>query len=120
MPALGILAHTTAQRRLSLSRREQYPPFPMPERAILVAVELKSQDRLWDLDDTLTELGYLARTAGAEVVGTISQRANRYTTFYMGKGKLEELWIWPLNSGRTWPYSTMSSPPLSSAIWKQA
>ena len=63
----------------------------MPERAILVAVELKSQDRLWDLDDTLTELGYLARTAGAEVVGTISQRANRYTTFYMGKGKLEEL-----------------------------
>ena len=63
----------------------------MPERAILVAVELKSQDPLWDLDDTLTELGYLARTAGAEVVGTISQRANRYTTFYMGKGKLEEL-----------------------------
>ena len=57
----------------------------------MVAVELKSQDPLWDLDDTLTELGYLARTAGAEVVGTISQRANRYTTFYMGKGKLEEL-----------------------------
>lgn len=57
----------------------------------MVAVELKGRDPLWDLDDTLTELGYLARTAGAEVVGTISQRANRYTTTYMGKGKLEEL-----------------------------
>ena len=63
----------------------------MPERAILVAVALKDRDPLWDLDDTLTELGYLARTAGAEVVGTISQRANRYTTTYMGKGKLQEL-----------------------------
>ena len=62
-----------------------------PERAVLVAVELKDRDHRWDLDDSLTELGYLARTAGAEVVGTISQRANRYTTVYMGKGKLQEL-----------------------------
>ena len=63
----------------------------MPERAVLVAVELKDRDHLWALDDTLSELGYLARTAGAEVVGTISQRANRYTQVYLGKGKLEEL-----------------------------
>ncbi len=56
-----------------------------------MAVELKSRDPLWDLDDTLAELGYLARTAGAEVVGTISQRADRYTPFYLGKGKVQEL-----------------------------
>ncbi len=56
-----------------------------------MAVELKDRDPLWGLDDTLTELGYLARTAGAEVVGTISQRANRYTTAYLGKGKVQEL-----------------------------
>ena len=65
----------------------------MQERAVLVAVELKDRDPLWGLDDTLTELDYLARTAGAEVVGTISQRADRYTPVYLGKGKLQELLI---------------------------
>lgn len=33
----------------------------------------------------------MARTAGAEVVGTISQRADRYTPVYLGKGKVQEL-----------------------------
>lgn len=56
-----------------------------------MAVELRDRDHLWDLDDTLTELSYLARTAGAEVVGIISQRANRYTPLYLGKGKVQEL-----------------------------
>ena len=63
----------------------------MPERAILVAVELRDRERLWNLDDTLSELSYLVRSAGAEVVGIISQRANRYTPVYLGKGKLQEL-----------------------------
>ena len=62
-----------------------------PERAVLVAVELRNGDRLWSLDDSLAELNYLARTAGAEVVGTITQRAHRYTPYYLGKGKVQEL-----------------------------
>jgi len=62
-----------------------------PERAVLVAVELKTRDHMWSIEDTLSELAYLARTAGAQVVGEIYQRANRYTTTYLGKGKLEEL-----------------------------
>ena len=33
----------------------------------------------------------LARTAGAEVVSTLSQRLDRQTNSYLGKGKLEEL-----------------------------
>ncbi|MCI0846808.1 MAG: GTPase HflX [Chloroflexi bacterium] len=62
-----------------------------PERAVLVAVELRDGDHRWSLDDSLAELNYLARTAGAEVVGTITQRAHRYTPYYLGKGKVQEL-----------------------------
>ena len=43
------------------------------------------------MEDTLAELAYLARTAGAEVAGTVTQRANRLTSTYVGKGKLEEI-----------------------------
>jgi GTP-binding protein HflX len=43
------------------------------------------------LKDTLTELAYLANTAGAVVVGEVTQRADRLTTTYVGKGKVEEI-----------------------------
>lgn len=44
------------------------------------------------LDDSLAELAQLARTAGAEVVGSLTQRLDRPTAAYLiGKGKLEEL-----------------------------
>jgi GTP-binding protein HflX len=36
-------------------------------------------------------LAYLAKTAGAVVVGTISQRSDRFTQTYVGKGKLQEI-----------------------------
>ena len=64
---------------------------PERERAILVAVELKGRDQLWTLDDTLGELRHLTESAGAEVAGVISQRADRLTPTYVGKGKLDEL-----------------------------
>ena len=56
-----------------------------------MAVELKGRAHLWSLDDTLNELDYLARTAGATVVGRISQRANRLTSLFLGKGKIQEV-----------------------------
>ena len=62
-----------------------------PERAILVGVEIKGDPHLWSVEDSLEELGLLARTAGAEVVSTLSQRLDRRTNAYLGKGKLEEL-----------------------------
>ena len=62
-----------------------------PERAILVGVETRGGRSLWPIDDSLAELGMLARTAGADVVSTLSQRLNRQTNTYLGKGKLEEL-----------------------------
>ena len=64
---------------------------PEQERAILVAAEVKGRDQLWTLDDTLGELRHLTESAGAEVVGTVQQRADRLTPTYIGKGKLEEL-----------------------------
>jgi len=54
-------------------------------------VELRSGDRLWNLKDTLNELSYLTNAAGATVVGEVTQRADRFTSTYVGKGKLEEL-----------------------------
>ena len=62
-----------------------------PEKALVVAVELRSGDHLWNLKDTLNELSYLTNAAGAKVVGQVTQRADRFTSTYVGKGKLEEL-----------------------------
>ncbi len=65
---------------------------PLAERAFLVGVEIKSLRNTWSLDDSLAELAQLARTAGAEVLGSLSQRLDRPTAAYLlGKGKLEEL-----------------------------
>ena len=58
-----------------------------------MAVEQRDQGRRggWGLKDTLDELAYLTRSAGARVVGRVSQRADRLTPTYVGKGKLKEL-----------------------------
>ncbi|GHO89021.1 GTPase HflX [Dictyobacter formicarum] len=63
-----------------------------PERAYLVAVDATSADSVWSVEDSLNELGALARTAGAEVVGTLRQRlAHPDAATYLGKGRLQEL-----------------------------
>jgi GTP-binding protein HflX len=54
-------------------------------------VEVKNRPQLWDLKDTLAELAHLTRTAGAQVVGELTQRADRFAHAYVGKGKLQEL-----------------------------
>ncbi len=54
-------------------------------------MEVKDRAHLWDLPDTLAELAYLARAAGAEVVGEATQRSDRLTPTYIGKGKLQEV-----------------------------
>ena len=62
------------------------------EKAFLVGVEKKGARNTWSLADSLEELAQLARTAGADVVGSLSQRLDRLTSAYrLGKGKLEEL-----------------------------
>ena len=56
-----------------------------------MGVELKRRRGLWGLKESLTELAELARSARAIVVATVTQRMDRPTQAYLGKGKLEEL-----------------------------
>ena len=58
-----------------------------PERALLLAAD--TRDGPWAVDESLAELAELARTAGAEVVGAVSQRLDRPDPrTYLGRGKL--------------------------------
>lgn len=62
------------------------------ERAYLVAVESDEQDTIWNAEDSVSELSALARTAGAEVVGTMIQRLPHPDPLtYVGKGRAQEL-----------------------------
>jgi len=59
---------------------------------LLVAAQLKSQRIGWDVEDSLVELGQLARTAGLEVAGQTWQRVDRFQpATFVGTGKVEEL-----------------------------
>src|SRR5580704_10123201 len=60
------------------------------EKAILVSISLP--DRPWLSEDPCDEIRGLATTAGAKVVGEITQkRQDIQTNTYIGKGKLNEL-----------------------------
>jgi GTP-binding protein HflX len=60
------------------------------DRAFLVGVELKSRSA-WDVRDSLEELAELARTAGAAVVGTGTQKLEKpHPSTYIGAGKAAE------------------------------
>src|SRR5438093_6591387 len=61
------------------------------ERALLIGLEKQGVSK-WDLRDSLEELAELANSAGAEVVDTITQKLPKPTaTYYIGKGKAEEI-----------------------------
>ena len=46
---------------------------------------------MWRLQDSLDELAQLSKSAGAEVVGIVSQQLPRPVQTYLGKGKIEEV-----------------------------
>lgn len=59
------------------------------EKVLLVGISERDGD---DAEDSLEELADLAKTAGAEVVGTVIQRRERmHPGTYVGTGKLEEI-----------------------------
>ncbi|MFA6130561.1 MAG: GTPase HflX [Candidatus Omnitrophota bacterium] len=65
---------------------------PPQERAILVGAPLKRGTGKLLVQEHLEELGRLADTAGAEVVGELTQQLDRPdSATYIGSGKLEEL-----------------------------
>jgi GTP-binding protein HflX len=64
---------------------------PEPERAFLIALDT-GQDPGWNAEDSLAELASLVDTAGGEVVGVEwQQRRHVDPTWYVGKGKAQEL-----------------------------
>jgi GTP-binding protein HflX len=59
---------------------------------LLVGARLKGEHDGWDLEDSLAELGQLARTAGVEVAGQTWQRMDHFNAATLvGSGKVEEL-----------------------------
>lgn len=61
-----------------------------PERALLVGVEWRTN--AWPVERSLDELERLAGTAGAEVVGRLTQRLERpVPKSFIGSGKVQEL-----------------------------
>ena len=63
-----------------------------PERAYLIAVDSDQQESVWGAEDSLNELGVLARTAGASVIGSLIQRLSHPDVqTYLGKGRTQEL-----------------------------
>jgi GTP-binding protein HflX len=62
----------------------------VPERAVLVGIDRGDPD--WPLEESLAELKRLTKTAGAEVVYTMSQRLDKPNPrTFIGQGKAEEL-----------------------------
>lgn len=75
-----------------MGRFSHHETAAVPERAILVGVELLSDPSPWGLGDSLAELARLAQTDGAEVVMTMTQRLARpVPKTFIGSGKVEEL-----------------------------
>jgi len=61
------------------------------EKAFLAALRLPTQRR-FEVEESLDELGRLAESAGAEVVGRLTQERRAPTaSLYFGKGKVDEL-----------------------------
>ena len=62
------------------------------EKAILVGVDSRAAPDSWSIESSLDELALLASSAGAQVVGRLSQKLDRPSqSMYLGKGKLEIL-----------------------------
>lgn len=77
---------------------ELYEFNEVEERVILVGVQAMTGD---DTEESVRELGELAFTAGAQVVGTVIQnRESIHPGTYVGKGKIEEIkeLVWELNA----------------------
>ncbi|MBE6479659.1 MAG: GTPase HflX, partial [Olsenella sp.] len=73
-----------------MSRFEHHETAPTPERAILVGVDLGSSE--WPIAESLAELGRLAETDGAVVVGSLVQRLDHpVPKTFIGSGKVREL-----------------------------
>jgi GTP-binding protein HflX len=73
-------------------RQKYFATEPKVEQVLLVGVGSKASAHDWSVADSLEELSHLARTAGANVVGTLAQKVEAPSpTYCIGKGKIGEL-----------------------------
>jgi len=62
------------------------------EKAFLVGVEIRGDNHLLRLQDSLTELALLGETAGLEIVGQLTQHLDKPNVkTYIGSGKVNEI-----------------------------
>ncbi|TRZ66513.1 GTPase HflX [bacterium] len=62
------------------------------EKSVLVYFDTKKRKHSSSIEDSLSELAFLAKTAGAEVQKSFSQTGDNFDSKYMiGKGKVEEI-----------------------------
>jgi GTP-binding protein HflX len=75
-----------------MAKKNPEPTERPRERAFMVGVEIRGQNDLLSLDDSLTELALLADTAGLDVVGQTTQRLDHPNPqTFIGPGKVEEV-----------------------------
>jgi GTP-binding protein HflX len=75
-----------------MTKRTPEPTQRPRERAFLIGVELRDQENLLSIDDSLTELALLSSTAGLNVVGQTTQKLNAPNPkTYIGSGKVDEV-----------------------------
>ncbi|GAB1470208.1 GTPase HflX [Chloroflexota bacterium] len=75
-----------------MAKKTPQPTTPPRERAFLVGVDVRDQQQILSIEDSLAELALLADTAGVDVAGELTQRLNRpHVETYIGPGKVEEL-----------------------------
>ena len=68
------------------------PTIHPKERAFIIGIEIVGRDDLLSASDSLVELSLLAKTAGLDVVGQITQKLKRPNPkTYIGSGKVEEV-----------------------------
>jgi GTP-binding protein HflX len=75
-----------------MAKKNSLPTTKPRERTLLVGVEIRDEDNLLPLEESLAELSLLADTAGLNVIGEVQQRlSSPNPKTYIGSGKVEEI-----------------------------
>src|SRR4030042_2729488 len=75
-----------------MAKKNSEPTLRPRERAFLVGVEIRGEEHLLTLQDSLTELALLGETAGLQVVGQSTQHMEKPNVkTYVGSGKVDEI-----------------------------
>jgi GTP-binding protein HflX len=75
-----------------MSKKIPEPTRRPREKTFMVGVEIRSQEDLLSLDESLAELSLLADTAGLSVVGQTTQKLDQPNVHtFIGAGKVEEI-----------------------------